>query len=118
MAGRRDKVQEDVRFRVLRLLEENPEISRRDLAKAVGISVGSAHNVLSAPVEKGLEKFGNFSASKDKRRYAYILTPQRIGEKSAITKRFLARKLDQYEALKEEIGELLREVYASLDGTD
>lgn len=106
MTGRQRKIQEDTRFRVLRLLEENPEMSQREMADAVGISTGSAHYLLSALVERGLVKFGNFGASDDKRRYAYILTPKGLKEKAAITGRFLARKLDEYEALKREIEEL------------
>lgn len=110
MAGQRSKVQEDVRFRVLRLLHENPELSQRDLAKAVGISNGSAHYLLTALVEKGLIKIGNFTAAEDKRRYAYILTPKGIAEKAAITKRFLERKIQEYDALKAEIAELQDEL--------
>ena len=108
MAGQRSKVQEDVRFRVLRLLHENPELSQRDLAEAVGISNGSAHYLLSALLDKGLIKLGNFTAAQDKRRYAYILTPKGIAEKVAITKRFLERKIQEYDALKAEI-EALRD---------
>lgn len=85
-------------------------MSQRELAEAVGISVGSAHYVLSALVERGLVKLGNFSASEDKRRYAYILTPKGLAEKAAITTRFLARKLEEYEALKFEIEELKAEI--------
>jgi EPS-associated MarR family transcriptional regulator len=110
MAGQRSKIQEDVRFRVLRLLHENPELSQRDLAKAVGISNGSAHYLLTALVEKGLIKIGNFTAAQDKRRYAYILTPKGIAEKAAITKRFLERKIQEYDALKAEIAELHEEL--------
>jgi EPS-associated MarR family transcriptional regulator len=110
MARERSKTQEDVRFRVLRLLEGNPEMSQRALAEAVGISSGGAHYVLSALIEKGLIKLGNFSASEDKRRYAYILTPTGLAEKAAITKRFLARKIEEYEALKAEIEELQDEI--------
>ena len=110
MTGRKSRLKEDTRFRVLRLLDENPEISQRELANAVGISTGSAHYLLSALVERGLVKLGNFSASKDKRRYAYILTPKGMAEKAAITGRFLARKLEEYEALKREIAELESEV--------
>tara|TARA_B100001057_G_C22689195_1_gene887067 strand:+ start:472 stop:843 length:372 start_codon:yes stop_codon:yes gene_type:complete len=106
MAGRSTNVDEDMRFRVLRLLEANPEMSQRELAEAVGISTGSAHYLLRALVERGLVKLGNFNASKDKRRYAYILTPEGIAEKAAITGRFLARKLVEYEALKREIADL------------
>ena len=110
MAGQRSKAQEDVRFRVLRLLHENPELSQRDLAKAVGISNGSAHYLLTALVEKGLIKIGNFTAAEDKRRYAYILTPKGIAEKAAITKRFLERKIQEYDVLKAEIAELKEEL--------
>jgi len=80
MASQRQKIQEDVRFRVMRLLEENPEMSQREIARAVGISAGSTHYLLGALVEKGLLKFGNFSTSEDKRRYAYILTPKGVAE--------------------------------------
>lgn len=109
MTSTRTRLQEDRHFRVLRLLQDNPDMSQRELAKAVGISVGSAHYVLSALVETGLVKIGNFSAAEDKRRYAYILTPKGIAEKTAITKRFLARKVEEYEALRAEIEELRRD---------
>lgn len=110
MAGQRSKVQEDVRFRVLRLLHDNPELSQRDLAEAVGISNGSAHYLLSALLDKGLIKLGNFTAAQDKRRYAYILTPKGMAEKAAITKRFLERKIQEYDALKAEIETLKDEL--------
>ena len=92
-----------MRFRILRLLEENPEMSQRDLARAVGVSVGSAHYVLNALVEKGFVKLANFTAAEDKRRYAYILTRKGIGEKAAMTRSFLQRKRAEYEALRSEI---------------
>ncbi|MBC7180625.1 MAG: winged helix-turn-helix transcriptional regulator, partial [Roseovarius sp.] len=70
MATQRDKLREDVRFRILRLLQENPEMSQRDLARAVGVSTGGIHYVLSALLDKGLIKLGNFTAAEDRRRYA------------------------------------------------
>ena len=103
MTSKRTKLQEDTHFRVLRLLQENPEMSQRELAAAVGVSVGGIHYVLNALIDKGLVKLGNFTAAEDKRRYAYVLTPKGIKEKSVITARFLKRKLAEYEALKEEI---------------
>ncbi|MDV7271815.1 MarR family EPS-associated transcriptional regulator [Thioclava sp. A2] len=103
MTSKRTKLQEDTHFRVLRLLQENPEMSQRELAAAVGVSVGGMHYVLNALIEKGLVKLGNFTAAEDKRRYAYVLTPKGIKEKSIIAARFLKRKLAEYEALKEEI---------------
>ena len=110
MAGQRSKAQEDVRFRVLRLLQENPEMSQRDIAAAVGISIGGVHYCLNALIEKGMVKLGNFSAAQDKRRYAYILTPKGLSEKAALTSRFLKRKMEEYEALKEEIDALQNEM--------
>ncbi len=110
MAGQRSKLQEDTHFRILRLLHENPEWSQRELASAVGVSNGGMHYVLSALVEKGLIKLGNFTSAQDKRRYAYVLTPKGISEKAAITRRFLARKVSEYEALRAEIESLRQEV--------
>ncbi len=85
-------------------------MSQRDLAKAVGVSVGRMNYVLNALVDKGLVKLGNFTAAKDKRRYAYVLTPKGISRKSALTRAFLARKVAEYEALKQEIEALGLEI--------
>ena len=85
-------------------------MSQRELAEAVGVSVGGTHYVLNALIEKGLVKLGNFSAAEDKRRYAYILTPKGIAEKTALTHRFLARKLEEYKALRVEIDALSSEI--------
>ncbi len=106
MTTQRDKLREDVQFRILRLLQDNPEMSQRDLAKAVGVSTGGIHYVLSSLLEKGLLKLGNFTAAKDKRRYAYLLTPKGIAARADLTKRFLVRKMAEYELLKAEIDEV------------
>ncbi|MEP4035809.1 MarR family EPS-associated transcriptional regulator [Pseudophaeobacter sp.] len=110
MTSKRTKLQEDTHFRVLRLLQENPEMSQRELAEAVGVSVGGIHYVLNALIDKGLVKLGNFTAAEDKRRYAYVLTPKGIKEKSLLTSRFLKRKLTEYQALKAEIEALCNEL--------
>ncbi len=110
MTSKRNKLQEDTHFRVIRLLQDNPEMTQRELAEAVGISVGGVHYVLSALIEKGFVKLGNFTAAADKRRYAYVLTPKGISEKVAITQRFLVRKIEEYEALRAEIDELQHQV--------
>lgn len=78
-------------------------MSQRELADAVGISLGAMHYCINALVGKGFVKLGNFTAAEDKRRYAYILTPKGLREKAALTGRFLKRKLAEYEALKAEI---------------
>lgn len=111
MTSKRTKLQEDTHFRVLRLLQENPEMSQRELAAAVGVSVGGMHYVLNALIEKGMVKLGNFTAAEDKRRYAYVLTPRGIREKSLLTAKFLKRKSAEYEALTAEI-ELLQDELA------
>lgn len=102
----RTKLQEDAHFRILTLLEENPEMSQRQLAKAAGVSIGGVNYLLNALIDKGLVKLGNFSAAPDKRRYAYILTPKGIAERATLTRNFLKRKLAEYEALKQEIDTL------------
>ena len=102
-----------MRFRVLRLLDENPELSVRDIAATVGVSNGAAYYCLTALLQKGLIKLGNFTASEHKGRYAYVLTPRGIKEKTILTARFLRRKLDEYEDLKREIELLQREVSES-----
>ncbi len=84
-------------------------MSQRDLAKAVGSSVGGIHYILNALIETGLLKLENFTAAKDRRRYAYILTPKGFAEKATITKRFLARKIEEYEAMRAEIEALSAE---------
>ena len=100
------QLQEDTHFRVLALLEKNPDISQRELAKDLGISLGAVNYSLRALVEKGMLKAQNFSSSDKKLAYAYILTPKGLAEKSLQTARFLKRKMDEYEALKVEIESL------------
>ena len=113
MNSKRTKLQEDTHFRVLRLLQDNPEMSQRDLAEAVGVSVGGIHYVLNALIDKGMVKLGNFTAAEDKRRYAYVLTPKGIAQKAALTRAFLVRKMEEYEALREEIEALQVDLDAS-----
>jgi EPS-associated MarR family transcriptional regulator len=110
MTTNRHKLREDAQFRILRLLQDNPEMSQRDLAKAVGVSTGGIHYVLSALLEKGLIKLGNFTAAEDKRRYAYVLTRKGIAARADLTKRFLARKMAEYDLLKAEIEEVRGEL--------
>lgn len=114
MTRKLSKLREDTNFRILRILQENPEVSQRELAKLAGVSVGGVHYVLSALVDKGFVKLGNFTDAKDKRRYAYVLTPSGIARKASLTRAFLLRKMEEYEALREEIHSL--QVY--LDGSE
>ncbi len=110
MSSRQSKLQEDTYFRVMRILQENPDLNQRELAEKLGISVGGLNYCLKALVEKGLVKMKNFAKSKNKFGYVYVLTPSGVAEKAAITHRFLQRKMDEYEALKAEIAALKAEV--------
>ena len=106
----RAKIQEEARFKILRLLHENPELTQRELGERVGIiSLGAVNYCLRALIERGLVKAGNFSRNPNKLGYAYVLTPAGIAEKTLLTGRFLKRKVEEYEALKLEIEVLSRE---------
>jgi len=85
-------------------------MTQRQLAKATGISVGGMHYLLTALIDKGFVKLGNFTASVDKRRYAYVLTPSGIAQRASMTRAFLKRKMDEYDALRREIEALSTEL--------
>ncbi len=95
---------------MLRRLYETPDVSQRTLAKELGISLGSINFCFQALVDKGWVKMQNFSQSKHKMGYVYLLTPAGIVEKSALTARFLKRKLEEYVDLREEIENLQAEM--------
>jgi EPS-associated MarR family transcriptional regulator len=99
-----------VRLRVMRLISENSEMSSRQIADKVNISNGSAYYVLTALVEKGFVKLGNFKNNPRKGQYAYLLTPKGIREKSLLTHSFIERKRKEFEDLKTEIKVLEEEV--------
>lgn len=110
MTNRRAEFQEDIQFQVLRRLHETPDLSQRTLAKELGISLGSINFCFQALMEKGWVKVQNFSQSSHKMGYVYLLTPSGIAEKSKLTARFLKRKMEEYEALREEIEQLKAEL--------
>jgi|GEM_PF-520728 EPS-associated MarR family transcriptional regulator len=118
MTTQRNKLRADVDFRILRLLQDNPEMSQRELAKAVGLSTGGIHYVLNALLDKGLLKIENSTTTKDKRRYAYVLTRRGMAAKADLTTRFLVRKMADYEILKAEIDEVIAEVCEDLSDTE
>ncbi len=109
MPSRQAKLQEDTYFRVMRILQENPDLTQRELAEKLGISVGGLNYCLKALMDKGMVKMKNFANSKNKFGYVYVLTPTGMAEKAAITHRFLQRKMAEYEALHAEIEALKRE---------
>jgi EPS-associated MarR family transcriptional regulator len=110
MTSRQAKLQEDTYFRVMRILQENPDLTQRELAEKLGISVGGLNYCLKALMEKGLVKMKNFANSKNKFGYVYVLTPTGMAEKAAITHRFLQRKIEEYECLRNEISQLQHEL--------
>lgn len=94
-------------FRVLRVLELQPEIPQRELAKQLGISMGKANYLISALLEKGLIKIESFHRTGGKlNKIAYLLTPEGIKNRMQLTRSYLARKEAEYEALKKEIEDL------------
>ncbi len=110
MPPRQTSIQEDTHFRIMRILQDNPDLTQRELADKLGMSVGGLNYCLNALIDKGFVKMGNFQKSKNKFKYVYLLTPRGIAEKVALTSRFLKRKMEEYEALKVEIDALKSEV--------
>jgi len=103
MTSRRSTINEDTHFWTLKLLQERPGITQRALAKEVGMSLSGINYCIGALAEKGWIKMGNFSKNPNKLGYAYLLTPTGVAEKAALTRRFLKRKMAEYEKLREEI---------------
>lgn len=101
---------DEMRFKLMRLLEENPKLSQRDVAREIGISLGRVNYCLQALVHKGWIKASHFKNSRNKLAYRYLLTPRGIEEKARLTLRFLQMKVREYESLRDEIEQLRREV--------
>ena len=106
---------EDLHLRALRLLQDDPALSQRALARALGISLGRTNYCLRALIEQGWVKVQNFRGNQNKLAYLYLLTPQGIEAKARITARFLKRKEAEYTALAAEIATLRAEVQAQTD---
>jgi len=104
---------DETRYRILKMLEADPQASQRRIADELGISLGRVNYCLQALVRKGLVKVNNFRSSRSKRAYLYLLTPRGIEERARVTARFLRVKLDEYEILKRELEELQREASQS-----
>ena len=95
-----------VSYNLLKTLENNPELSQRDMAKQLNVSLGKINYCLNALIEKGCLKANNFRKSNNKIAYAYLITPRGIEQKSRLTAEFLQMKLEEYEKLRREIAEL------------
>lgn len=101
---------QELEYKTLKVLEQHPQMTQRQLSKELGVSLGKAHYVLKALVEVGWIKLENFQRSDNKLGYAYLLTPAGVLEKAKITRRFLLRKQQEFEQLKQEIAQLQTEV--------
>ena len=100
----------EIHLKVLREIEGNPEITQRELAQQLGVSLGKVNYCLKSLIERGWVKANNFKNSNNKGSYAYLLTPSGLEEKAKITVSFLKQRVRDYEQIKREIVELEREV--------
>ena len=103
-------VNQDLEYRALKLLEQQPDLTQRQLSKELGVSLGKTNYLVKSLIDVGWVKLDNFQRSNSKWGYAYLLTPKGIVEKAAITARFLIRKRREYNELQQEIAQLQEEV--------
>ena len=101
---------QELEYRVLKILEQQPDLTQRQLAKALGVSLGKTHYLVKSLIDVGWVKLDNFQKSDSKWGYAYLLTPIGVAEKAAITARFLVTKQLEYNELQVEIARLQEEV--------
>jgi EPS-associated MarR family transcriptional regulator len=113
MARALKKIDPDVHFRVLHLLEEEPNLTQRELAEKLGISLGGVNYCLKSLINIGHIKAGNFKKNPDKSVYLYLLTPKDIAEKASLTASFLKRKMEEYHGLKKEIDAIQSKIKSS-----
>lgn len=102
-------MQDEITYKLLKAIEENPAQSQRELSKSLGVSLGKLNYCLQALVDKGWVKARNFQKSSNKAAYLYLLTPDGVEEKAKVTVRFLKRKMREYEEIKQEIAQLQKE---------
>ena len=101
---------QEIHLKVLRHLETHPDVTQRELAQHLGVSLGKANYCLKALIDRGWIKANNFKNSKNKAAYAYLLTPRGVEKKAQITLRFFKKKVMEYEQLKQELLDLEQEV--------
>jgi len=101
---------DELQHRIFKIIEKDPSINQRELSSALGISLGKANYCLKALIDKGWVKANNFRNNRNKLAYAYILTPTGIEEKAKVTLRYLRRKMQEYDELKQAVEELKKEV--------
>ena len=102
--------EKELRYHLLKILENEPDLSQRKMAEKMGISLGKVNYCVTELAKKGFIKVGWFASSKNKKKYTYLLTFKGIEEKARLTVNFLKRKTAEYEEIKKQIQELSREV--------
>lgn len=111
--------EQEAHFRVLKVLEQNPEFTQRQIAEAIGLSLGKTNYLLHALMDKGFLKVGRFLKTKNKLTKAvYILTPSGIRERIDLTQGYVKRKIQEYEALKAELESLRQQLPEAFDVPD
>ena len=108
-------INQELEYRALKILEQQPDLTQRQLSEALGVSLGKTNYVLKSLIDVGWVKLYNFQKSDNKWGYAYLLTPSGVTEKAAITVRFLKRKQQEYDDLQIEIAQLQKEVQLQQD---
>ena len=106
---------QELEYRALKILEQQPDLTQRQLAEQLGVSLGKTHYLVKSLIDVGWVKLDNFQRSDNKWGYAYLLTPRGIVEKAAITARFLVRKQREYNELQQEIAQLQEDVRQQRD---
>ena len=106
---------QELEYRALKILEQHPDLTQRQLAAELGVSLGKTHYLVKSLIDVGWVKLDNFQRSDNKWGYAYLLTPKGIVEKAAITARFLVRKKQEFNNLQLEIQQLQEEVRQQQD---
>ena len=106
MSSKSEYQREEIRFRVIRAIEANPDITQRQLASELGVSLGQVNYQLRALKEKGLIKLSNFIRSNNKMGYVHLLTPKGVTEKIKLTEEFLIRKKVEFNLIKKELKHL------------
>jgi EPS-associated MarR family transcriptional regulator len=108
-------INQELEYRTLKILEQQPDLTQRQLAEELGVSLGKTNYLIKSLIGVGWVKFGNFQRSDNKWGYAYLLTPMGIVEKAGITARFLVKKQQEHTLLQEEIAQLQEEVRQQQD---
>jgi EPS-associated MarR family transcriptional regulator len=102
-------LQDEISYKLLKIIEEEPHLSQREIAARMGVSLGKANYCLKSLIDKGYIKARNFYNNNHKVGYIYMLTPSGVEEKVSVTYRFLKRKMREYEDIKAEIESLKAE---------